>query len=103
MAHNVSCAREVILAAGNAHTTQILEMSGIGQPELLNNFDIPVILDLPGVGENYQGSVPRCAFHAQEDFTSHPVHAKIVTSTYSSFRSPLCWCRLLLSVTISPA
>ncbi|KUJ06959.1 uncharacterized protein LY89DRAFT_790056 [Mollisia scopiformis] len=52
--HNVSCSREVILAAGAVHTPQILELSGIGSEDILNQFDIPVIINLPGVGNNFQ-------------------------------------------------
>lgn len=52
--HNVSCSREVILSAGAVHTPQILEFSGIGDPAVLFNFDIPVIIKLPGVGNNFQ-------------------------------------------------
>lgn len=44
---------EVILAAGAIQSVQVLELSGIGQPELLNALDIPVQHVLPGVGENY--------------------------------------------------
>lgn len=33
---------------------QILQRSGVGNPELLRQFDIPVVHDLPGVGENLQ-------------------------------------------------
>ncbi|KAM3065794.1 hypothetical protein ACMFMF_010722 [Clarireedia jacksonii] len=50
----ISCSREVILAAGNAHTPQILELSGIGQPNVLQKFGLPVHINLPGVGENFQ-------------------------------------------------
>jgi choline dehydrogenase-like flavoprotein len=32
-------------------------MSGIGQADILNNFNIPVIIDLPGVGENFQAGL----------------------------------------------
>ena len=35
-------------------TPQILERSGVGSPEVLKKLDIPVVADLPGVGENYQ-------------------------------------------------
>lgn len=51
---NVTCSREVILAAGAVHTPQILEFSGIGDPQVLNLFDIPVKMNLPGVGNNFQ-------------------------------------------------
>lgn len=50
----MSCSREVILAAGAVHTPQILELSGIGDAEILTKFDIPVALNLPGVGNNFQ-------------------------------------------------
>ncbi|PVH82137.1 GMC oxidoreductase [Cadophora sp. DSE1049] len=51
---NVTCSREIILAAGAVHTPQILELSGIGSADVLNEFDIPVAINLPGVGNNFQ-------------------------------------------------
>ncbi|EPE24373.1 FAD/NAD(P)-binding protein [Glarea lozoyensis ATCC 20868] len=51
---NVTCSREVILAAGAVHTPQILELSGIGDAKVLETFDIPVKLNLPGIGNNFQ-------------------------------------------------
>ncbi|KAF5872476.1 putative gmc oxidoreductase protein [Botrytis fragariae] len=50
----ISCSREVILAAGSIHTPQILELSGIGQPYILEQLGLPVHIDLAGVGENFQ-------------------------------------------------
>ncbi|THV50780.1 hypothetical protein BGAL_0136g00090 [Botrytis galanthina] len=50
----ISCSREVILAAGSVHTPQILELSGIGQPFILEQLGLPVHINLPGVGENFQ-------------------------------------------------
>jgi choline dehydrogenase len=44
--------KEVLLAAGSIGSPQILQLSGIGPGSLLSSFDIPVIHDLPGVGEN---------------------------------------------------
>lgn len=44
---------EVILAAGAVQSPQLLELSGIGQPQLLQSLGIPVLHALPGVGENY--------------------------------------------------
>ncbi|MGD9537096.1 MAG: GMC family oxidoreductase [Alphaproteobacteria bacterium] len=46
--------REVILSAGAVQSPQLLELSGIGQPELLKRHGIEVRHALPGVGENYQ-------------------------------------------------
>ena len=45
---------EVILAAGAVQSPQLLELSGIGQPDLLKSFGIEPIHELQGVGENYQ-------------------------------------------------
>ena len=45
---------EVILSAGSIGSVQILERSGIGSAAHLNKLGIPVIADLPGVGENLQ-------------------------------------------------
>lgn len=51
---SINASREVVLAAGAAHTPQILQLSGIGPRDLLENFDIDVVVDLPGVGANFQ-------------------------------------------------
>lgn len=45
---------EVILSAGAIGSVQVLERSGIGSAAHLNKLGVPVIADLPGVGENLQ-------------------------------------------------
>ena len=47
-------AREIILCAGAVQSPQILELSGIGQPDLLREHGIEVRHALAGVGENYR-------------------------------------------------
>jgi choline dehydrogenase len=44
--------REVLLAAGAIQSPQLLELSGIGQGEVLQRAGVPVVHNLPGVGEN---------------------------------------------------
>jgi choline dehydrogenase len=46
--------REVILAAGALSSPQLLLLSGVGPAEQLRQLGIPVVHDLPGVGENLQ-------------------------------------------------
>ncbi|KAJ7456815.1 alcohol oxidase [Mycena galericulata] len=51
--HVVHANKEVILSAGTLKTPQILELSGIGRKTVLEQFEIPTLVDLP-VGENIQ-------------------------------------------------
>ena len=48
----IQARREVILAAGSIGSPQILQLSGVGRGALLQGCGIPVVHDLPGVGEN---------------------------------------------------
>lgn len=49
--------REVIVTAGAIDSPKLLLLSGIGNPEQLKQFNIPVVSPLPGVGENFQNHV----------------------------------------------
>ena len=49
--------REVILCAGAVATPQLLELSGIGKPELLKAHGIPVQHASPAVGENFRDHI----------------------------------------------
>ena len=49
----VAACVEVVLSAGAIQSPQLLELSGIGQPALLQTHGIPVRHELSGVGENY--------------------------------------------------
>jgi len=48
----VPARREVVLAAGAIGSPQLLQLSGVGPGPLLQAHGIPVVHDLPGVGEN---------------------------------------------------
>ena len=47
---------EVILSAGAFHSPQLLMVSGIGPRELLEEHNIPVLANRPGVGQNMHDS-----------------------------------------------
>ena len=49
-----SARREVLLCAGTLQTPQLLQLSGVGPASLLRGFGIPIVRELPGVGENLQ-------------------------------------------------
>jgi choline dehydrogenase len=50
----VRAKREIIVAGGAFNSPQLLKLSGIGPREELEKFGIPLVADLPGVGENLQ-------------------------------------------------
>ncbi len=50
----IKARKEVVLAAGAVASPQILQLSGIGAPELAQQLEIEQKHDLPGVGQNLQ-------------------------------------------------
>jgi hypothetical protein len=55
----VAAVREVIIAAGAIHSPHLLMLSGIGPAAALEQLQIPVNIDLPGVGNNLQECVTK--------------------------------------------
>lgn len=53
---SVYAKRLVVVSAGAFGSPAILQRSGIGASQLLKELDINQQVDLPGVGENYQGT-----------------------------------------------
>lgn len=66
----VRARKEVIIAAGAVHTPQVLMLSGIGPQATLEDLGIPVNVDLPGVGSNFQDHsyVPSIAFQCKSNY-----------------------------------
>lgn len=48
----LTASREVIISAGAFQSPQLLMISGIGPAETLQDHEIPVLVDRPGVGQN---------------------------------------------------
>ena len=62
--------REVILSGGTYHSPHLLELSGIGNGDILRQHGIPVIKHLPGVGENLRDHLhPRVTFETNQPIT----------------------------------
>lgn len=52
--HTATTKREVLLAAGSLQSPQLLELSGVGDPEVLAAAGVPLKLASPNVGKNMQ-------------------------------------------------
>jgi len=66
-AHEARAAREVVVSGGSINSPQLLELSGIGQPDRLRALGLEVRHALPGVGENLRDHYsPRVKFAIKE-------------------------------------
>lgn len=63
-----ACAnQEIILCGGAINSPQLLLLSGIGPADQLAQFDIPAVLDLPGVGQNLMDHIQvPLAYHCKQ-------------------------------------
>ncbi|KAK3300374.1 uncharacterized protein B0H64DRAFT_14039 [Chaetomium fimeti] len=55
--YTLTANKEVILSAGVFGSPQLLMVSGVGDAEALRPLDIPVVADLPGVGQGMQDHI----------------------------------------------
>lgn len=71
----IRASREIILSAGVINSPQLLKLSGIGPADELRALGIPVVQDLPGVGENLQDHpdvLIRCLDRSRTSFSTTP-------------------------------
>jgi choline dehydrogenase len=69
-----SAAREVIIAAGAIRSPQLLELSGVGNAEILRSLNIPIIADQRAVGENMIDHLNvRCTYETNVPITINDV------------------------------
>jgi choline dehydrogenase len=88
----VQCHKEIVLSAGAIGSPQILQLSGIGPGGLLQGMEIPVVADLPGVGENLQDhlqirAVYKTAGPTLNDEVNSPLRKILIALQYMLFRS----------------
>jgi len=65
---------EIILSGGAINSPQLLMLSGIGPADHLQEMNIPVNLDLPGVGQNLQDHLDICTLISS---SSHQTYDKL--------------------------
>lgn len=93
--HTAHAAREVIVACGPVQSPQLLELSGIGQAARLQALGIPVLHELPGVGENLVDHCQtRITFEANRpvglnQIVGHPVRQALLGLRYVTTRRGL--------------
>ncbi|WP_312162869.1 choline dehydrogenase [Phenylobacterium sp.] len=71
--------REVLLSAGAVQSPQILLLSGIGDPEELGKFGIPVVQALKGVGANLQDHLDvTMSWECPQPITAHSLRKGLI-------------------------
>ena len=66
----LSARKEVILSAGAFQSPQLLMVSGVGPKDTLQEYDIPIVANLPGVGQNMWDHVLFSVSYRVETITS---------------------------------
>jgi alcohol oxidase len=54
--YSARASRLIVVSGGAFGSPTILERSGIGGKSILEKYNVRQIVDLPGVGQNYQGT-----------------------------------------------
>ncbi|KAM5533331.1 hypothetical protein V8D89_013005 [Ganoderma adspersum] len=93
--YNVAVAKEVLLAGGTFQTPQILELSGIGNKDILSKHGIETLIDNPSVGENLQDHCWSYAIreidpkHETFDQAQQPERVALAQELFQSKKGPL--------------
>ena len=84
--HRARARREVLLAGGSINSPQLLQLSGVGPGQLLQEHGIAVVHDLPGVGENLQDHLnSRVVYRARRANTLNEVSRSWLRQTHAGF------------------
>jgi alcohol oxidase len=82
----------VIVSAGAFGSPMLLERSGVGAKAILEKLDIPVVVDLPGVGLEYQDhQLSLAVYHASDDADTHDDYLRGIPEVH--VREGTCWAK----------
>ncbi|KAL8651494.1 MAG: hypothetical protein Q9210_003213 [Variospora velana] len=86
----IKARREVILSAGSFQSPQLLMLSGIGPAATLAKYNLPLRINLPGVGSNLQdhawfGTQFRVSIPTGSAFVNNPSVLDTAREAYNSF------------------
>jgi len=86
----VSAHKEVIVSAGPLQSPKLLELSGVGRPEILARHGVGVVHALPGVGENLSDHPNvRLTFECSQPITINDVLQRPLTKVKEGLRYAL--------------
>lgn len=78
--------KEVIVCAGTVQSPQILELSGIGNPEVLRRAGIETVISSPFVGENLQDHIMAASIYEVDSSLPNPDDLKTDPGATSAAR-----------------
>ncbi|RMZ82627.1 hypothetical protein DV738_g1480, partial [Chaetothyriales sp. CBS 135597] len=83
----LSARKEIILSAGVFRSPQLLLVSGVGPADTLQSLDIPIVADLPGVGQNiidhpFFDTTFRVSIPTQTQLSSNATFQALATEEY---------------------
>ncbi len=90
--HRARARREILVSSGAYNSPQLLQLSGVGPAELLQQHGIEVVLDAPGVGNDLQDHLQvrvmmRCAQNVTlNDVVNNPFRSMMAGLQYAALR-----------------
>ncbi|TVY91230.1 Glucose oxidase, partial [Lachnellula willkommii] len=91
--YTISANAEVIVSAGALASPLVLELSGIGNPTILSQYNISVVVDLPTVGENLQDNIntayaaaaaPNVSYSGAASYVAYPTAQDLFNSSFAN-------------------
>ncbi|KIO29424.1 GMC oxidoreductase [Tulasnella calospora MUT 4182] len=94
VSYSAQASKEVILSGGVFNTPQLLELSGVGNPSILNPLGITTKINLPGVGENLQdhAMIPlsftiKPGYHTWDELRNNATFAAQAAAQYAATKN----------------